>query len=116
MSELLGDRTHAEQINVGEIQVGLGIEVFVTQVATADDGHAVVHQPQLVVHAPVLQVEVEQSSHRARHPGTAPQLQRVEHADVDIRMDGEGGHFHIEAVTGSVVEQDAHAHATVGSQ
>ncbi|MNJ60645.1 hypothetical protein D3C77_563930 [compost metagenome] len=68
------------------------------------------------MHAPVLQVEVEQSSHRARHPGTAPQLQRVEHADVDIRMDGEGGHFHIEAVASGVIEQDAYAHTAIGRQ
>ncbi|MNM95113.1 hypothetical protein D3C81_1075420 [compost metagenome] len=68
------------------------------------------------MHAPVLQVEVEQPAHRACDAGAAAQLQRVEDADVDIGMDGEGGHLHIETVTGSVVEQDAHAHATVGSQ
>ncbi|MNP62250.1 hypothetical protein D3C76_1575100 [compost metagenome] len=52
--QLFGDRADTEQVDVGEVQVGFGVEILVAQVAAADDGHAVVRQPQLVVHAPVL--------------------------------------------------------------
>ncbi|MNC64910.1 hypothetical protein D3C75_1151460 [compost metagenome] len=54
LSQLLGDRADTEQVDVGEVHVGLGIEILVAQIAPADNGHAVVRQPQLVVHASVL--------------------------------------------------------------
>src|SRR5690606_17314775 len=98
--ELFGHRPDAEQVDVGEVQVGFGVEVLVAQVATADDGHAVVHQEQLVVHAPVLARQVEQPAHRAGDAGTAPQVQWVEHADMDVRVGGEGAHQAVETVAG----------------
>ncbi|MNN06163.1 hypothetical protein D3C81_1189450 [compost metagenome] len=67
------------------------------------------------MHAPVLQVEVEQTAHRPGHAGAAAQVQRVEHADVDVRVRGEGGHLVVDAVAGGVIEQDANPHTAVGS-
>ena len=55
VTQLLGHRPDAEHVDVGEIQVGFGVEILVAQVAPANDGHAVIGQPQLVMHAPVLQ-------------------------------------------------------------
>ena len=114
VAELLGHRAHAEHVDVGEIKVGFGVEIFVAQVAPADDGRAVVRQPQFVVHASMLQRQVEQAPHGARHAGAAPQVQRVEQANLDVGMGGEGGDDLIEAVAGGVVQQDTHTHATVG--
>ncbi|MNF92902.1 hypothetical protein D3C84_755610 [compost metagenome] len=114
MSELLGNRTDAQYVDVGEIQVGLGIEILIPQVASADDGHAVVGQPQLVVHAPMLLRKVEQPAHGSRDAGATPQMQRVEHANLDVWMRREGGDGAIQAIAGGVVEQDPHTHATVG--
>ena len=114
MPQLFGDRADAEHVDVGEIQVGLGIEILVPQIAPADDGHAVVRQPQLVVHAPVLLRQVEQPAHGSRHAGAAAQMQRVEHADLDLRMRRQRGDDPVQAIAGGVVEQNAHAHATVG--
>ena len=113
--ELLGHRPHAEHVDVGEIQVRLGIEILVAQIAPADDGRAVVRQPQFVMHAPVLQRQVEQAPGRAGDAGTATQMQRVEQANLDLRMRRQRGDDLVETIAGGVVEQDAYAHATVGS-
>jgi len=54
VSQLLRHRPHAEQVDVSEIQVRLGIEILITQITPADNCHAVIGHPQLVVHTPVL--------------------------------------------------------------
>ncbi|MNT74641.1 hypothetical protein D3C72_2134770 [compost metagenome] len=58
--------------------------------------------------------QVEQPAHGARHPRTAAQVQRVEHADLDVRMRGEGRDDLVQAVAGGVVEQHPHPHTPVG--
>ncbi|MNZ84356.1 hypothetical protein D3C78_1031090 [compost metagenome] len=114
MPKLFGDRSDAQQVDVGEIQVGLGIEVLVTQVAATDDGGAVVCQPQLVVHASVLQRQVEQPAHGSRYPGAAAQMQRIEQANLYFRVSGQCGDGLVQAVAGGVVEQNTNTHATIG--
>jgi len=52
--QLRGDRPRAQQVDVGEVQRLVGIEILVPQIAPADDGQAAVGEYQLVVHAPVL--------------------------------------------------------------
>ncbi|MNG02675.1 hypothetical protein D3C84_857150 [compost metagenome] len=66
------------------------------------------------MHAPVLLRQIEQSAYGARDTGTAAQMQRVEHADLDLRMRREGGDGAVLVVAGGVVEQNTHAHAAVG--
>ncbi len=66
------------------------------------------------MHASVLTRQVEQPAHGTCDPGGAPQVQWVEHTDLDVRVGGEGAHDCIQAVTGGVVQQDAYAHAPVG--
>ncbi|MNV25039.1 hypothetical protein D3C71_1161220 [compost metagenome] len=114
VSQLLGDRPDTEHVDVGEVHVGLGIEILVPQIAPADDGHAVVRQPQLVVHASVLLRQVEQTAYGARYTGAATQVQRVEHPNLNLWMRREGGDGAVQTVAGGVVEQNAYAHATVG--
>lgn len=41
-------------------------------------------------------------------------MQRVEHTNLDVRVGIEGAHDGVQAIAGGVVQQDAHAHATVG--
>ncbi|MNI28993.1 hypothetical protein D3C73_827980 [compost metagenome] len=114
VAELLGDRADAEHVDVGKVEVGFGVEILVAQVAPADDGRAVVGQPQLVVHAPVLQRQVEQSTHGSRHTGGATQVQWVEQADLDLRVCGQRGDDPVQAIAGGVVEQNPDSYATVG--
>ncbi|MCY1444585.1 hypothetical protein D9M71_610650 [compost metagenome] len=115
MAQLLGDGADTEYVDIGEIQVRLGIEILVPQIAPTNDGHAVIGQPQLVVHAPVLLRQVEQAAHGARHAGAAPQVQRVEYANLDLGMCCEGGDGDVLAVAGGVVEENAYTHAAVSS-
>ncbi|SCZ40492.1 hypothetical protein SAMN03159306_01290 [Pseudomonas sp. NFACC48-1] len=114
VTQLFGHRADTEQVDVGEVQVGFGVEILIAQVATADDGHAVIRQPQLVVHPAVLLRKVEQAAEAASHAGGTSQVQRVEQADLDLRMSGEGGDDLILAIAGGVVQQYPYAHAPVG--
>ena len=112
--QLFCHRADAEQVDIGEIQLRLGIEIFIAQIAPADDRHAVIGQPELVVHAPVLAREIEQPPHRPGHARAAPQLQRVEQADLDIGMGRKGCQHIVQAITGRVIEQDAHPYSAIG--
>ncbi len=61
-----------EQVDVGEIQVGLGIEILIAHIAPANDAHGVIGEPQLVVHASMLLRQVEQPPHCPGSAGHAP--------------------------------------------
>ncbi|MNC15862.1 hypothetical protein D3C75_636950 [compost metagenome] len=112
--ELLGNRADTEQVDVSEIHVGLGIVILIPQISPADDGHAAVRQPQLVMHASMLLRQVEQSASGTCHPRTAAQVQRIEHSDLDLRVRGEGGNDAVQAIAGRVIKQYPHPHAPVG--
>lgn len=114
MAQLLSHRPDAEHVDIGEIQVGFGVEIFIPQVAPAHDRDAVVCQPEFVMHAPVLQRQVEQAPHGACHARAAAQMQRVEQANFDLGMGGKGRDDLVEPVAGGVIQQDAHTHAAVG--
>ncbi|MNT01877.1 hypothetical protein D3C72_1363620 [compost metagenome] len=116
MPQLLGDRADAQQVHVGEVEIGLGVEILIPQVASANDGCAVVGQPQFVVHAAVLLGKIEQTPHGSSDHGAAPQMQRVEHTDMDVRVHGQGSDDFYLAVAGSVIEQDADTYAAIGCQ
>ena len=113
VTQLFCHRAYAEQVDIGEIQLRLGIEILVAQIAPAHDRHAVIGQPELVVHAPVLARKVEQPPHCPGHARAAPQLQRVEQADLDIGMGRKGCQHIVQAITGRVIEQDAHPHPAI---
>ncbi|MNZ49768.1 hypothetical protein D3C78_675440 [compost metagenome] len=113
LPQLPGDRPDAEQVEVAEVHLGLGVEVLVAKIASADDGQAVVRQPQLVVHAPVLPGQVEQAAEIAREAGAAAEMLRVEQAHLDIRMGCQRTQLIVTAVAADVVEQHAHAHTTI---
>lgn len=114
LCELVGDGADAEQVEVGEVHLRLGVEILVAEVASADDGRRAVGQPQLVVHAPVLLGQVEQAADASRDAGGAAQVQQVEQAHLDVRMGGEHTDLVVPAIAGGVVDEDAYPHATVG--
>ena len=87
-----------------------GAEVLVSDVASAYDRRLVVGGERLVVHAPVHAREVGQEVERA---GVATD-DRVVEAHLDVRMRVERGDGRIEPLRVQVVEQQAHAHPTLG--
>ncbi|MNE61420.1 hypothetical protein D3C80_1566340 [compost metagenome] len=68
------------------------------------------------MHAPVLLGKIEKAAHGSGNHGAAPQVQGVEDANIDIRVDGQGGDYFFLAVAGSVIEQHPYAHAAIGCQ
>ncbi|MNP63801.1 hypothetical protein D3C76_1592420 [compost metagenome] len=67
------------------------------------------------MHAPVLLRQVEQAAHGACDAGAAPQVQRVEHTNLNLWMRRQGGDGDVLAVAGGVVEENAYTHAAVSS-
>ncbi|MCY1295647.1 hypothetical protein D9M70_449960 [compost metagenome] len=101
------DRNH---VQVGEQHAVGGAEVFVADIAPADDRGDAVGGERLVVHAPVQAPEIGQEIERL---GLA-QHKRVEDPHFDLRMGVHGREQLIHAGQAVVVEQQAHAHAAVG--
>jgi hypothetical protein len=113
VAQLLGNRSDAQHVDIGKIQLGLGVEIFVTQIAAADDGNTAVGQPQLVVHAPMLLRQVHQAADTAGNARFTAQVLRIEQADFDVRVRSECCNGVVQAVAGGVVQQNAHSHAAV---
>ncbi|MNN79763.1 hypothetical protein D3C81_1964350 [compost metagenome] len=66
------------------------------------------------MHAPVLLRQVEQPAHRTGHDGAAAQVQRIEHADLNLRMRSERRDNALQVIAGGVIEQNPHADSAVG--
>ena len=85
-------------------------KVFVANVAPADDAGAVVGGEGFVVHTAVDAGEVGKVAQRAPFADE----KGVEQADLDIRMRVQRGEDVVRAVGVVVIQQEAHAHATLG--
>ena len=83
--DLRHDRTRGEQAEVTVVVVGRDAEVDVADVATPDDRDLVVDRKDLVVHA-VLQPSRAGHEFKIARERTPPASQRVEDANLDIRM------------------------------
>ncbi|MCY1445143.1 hypothetical protein D9M71_616480 [compost metagenome] len=57
---------------------------------------------------------IQQPAHGARHAGAATQMQRVEHANLDLWMRRQRGDGLVQAIAGGVIEQNPHADSAVG--
>jgi len=66
------------------------------------------------VHAPVLLRQVEQPAHRSRHESAAAQVQRIKHADLNLRMRGQRRDNLLQSIAGGVIQQNPHTNAAVG--
>ena len=85
-------------------------EIFVADIAAADDGDLPVRNERLVVHPPVDASEVgDDAKHPERTHGDG-----VEHPHLDVRMTVDGEQDDVGGHRAEIVEQQAHAHAAVG--
>src|SRR3546814_3336818 len=79
---VLDDRTECEHVEIEEQALVARAEIFIADIASADDGRLIVGGETLVVHAPIEPGEVGEI---AQHLG-APQHEGIEQADFDIGM------------------------------
>ena len=99
-----------EHVEVGECDRAVGAEVFVADVAAADDRRLVVGRERLVVHAPVDAREVGDEVADAQ----AAIGERVEQPHLDVRVRVQCYDRLVEARGVLVVEQQPHANAALG--
>ena len=103
------DRSDRHDVDVGEREVRVCLEVLVADVASADDGHLVVHGEALAVHAVVHRPEPRHELEILRPPA----LEGIEeaHLDAGVGVDRRPHVVGLPAV--HVVDQHPHAHAPV---
>ena len=104
-------RADGEHVEVDVVGALVGHEVLVADVASAGHRHRAVGDEELVVHPMVDPAEIEQ---RSRDPGAdalEADHERVEQADLDVRMRRQAEQQRIVAAGVEVVEQQADAHA-----
>jgi len=104
---------HQQQVEIVEVGGLGGVEVFVADVAAADDCQAAVGDPRLVVHAAVGAEGSQHQLERARDRALA-HAAGIEQPELDVAMGVERQEDAVAAARVDVVDQDAHAHATVG--
>ncbi|MNQ29430.1 hypothetical protein D3C85_427420 [compost metagenome] len=113
VARLLHGGPHQQQVGILEIDLFGGIEVFIADIAPADEGDPAVDDPGLVVHAPV-QADGAQGHFHGAHPDAVAVAARIEDAHIDQRMAVEREDGRVLAPCVDIVEQYAHAHAAVG--
>ena len=104
------DRTDRHHVEIDERHCLVRIEVFVADVAAADDRNLAVDRERLVVHAAVEAREVGEVLQRT--PATQPE--RVEQPHLDVRVRRERRQECVETGGVVVVEQQPDAHAAIG--
>ena len=107
LRNLRHDGTAHHHVGVGKGVFAVDVEIFVADIASADNADAVVGNQGFVVHSSVQPRKVGQIADK---PPFAVQ-KWVEQADLDVGMAVEGGQDGVHAVRVVVVQQQAHAHA-----
>jgi hypothetical protein len=106
-------RPGQQRVHVDEVRRLAAAEVFVGNVATAGHCEAVVGNEELVVHAPVHALDLVQRQQHTGAQAAAAHRQRIEHAHLGIGMRGQTAQQFVLAAGEQVVDQQAHAHATL---
>jgi sulfur carrier protein ThiS len=88
-------------------------EVFVGQVAPADDGERAVGDQQLVVHAVIQAAVVPQRVEGPAERAFAPAGERVVQANFDVRHRAQSEQQRVQADRVRVVDEQPHAHAAL---
>ena len=96
-------------VEVDEVVLRAAQEVFVGEVAAADDRHRAVSDEQLVVHAVVQPLEVEREREQAAGRRAALGHERVEQAHLDVRR---GRQAEQQAVERSAVNRSSTSNRT----
>ena len=113
--QLLHRGPGSEYVVIGELPLGVDLEILVADVAAADEGDRTVGNEQLVVHAeiePRVAEEVLETTHEAVVAAVSP---GIEDADLDVRRPGEAKELLIAVDRLDIVDEDAHAYAAGGS-
>ena len=103
-------RPDGEDVEVRKVEVRLCLEVFVSDVAAADDRSLPIRDEGFVVHAPVHAFEI---GNHAEQPGIA-RSDGIEQPHFDIRMGIDQQQMLVVRVCTEIVDQQAHAHAAIG--
>src|SRR5690606_35898689 len=77
VGQLFGDRAGAEQIEIGEVEPLVDLEILIAQIASADNRQAAVGHYQLVVHASMLAGQVQQAAEGACDEIATAEGQRI---------------------------------------
>ena len=110
VGHLLHHGADEHHVEIGKIHLRMRLEIFIADIAAADDGGLPVGGERLVVHplidAPEVGDHAEQAGRTQGHG--------VEHAHLDVRMTVDGEQRGVGGHRAEIVEQQAHAHAAVG--
>ncbi len=105
----LNHGTDPHHIQIAELGIFPGAEVFVGDVAPTDDGNLVIDGERLVVHAAIDALEVRQSVQAA----SAGPPKGVEDTDLKVGVRIEPSHASVVALGKDVVEQQAYPHPAI---
>ena len=103
-----------EHVVVAELRVGIDLEIRIGNVAPADERDRIVDDHQLVVHPVVEPPRLEQELEGAHRQQMAAIGERVEDADLDVRVSAERDQTLVAVERVAVVDQHAHPHPAVG--
>lgn len=106
------DGAGGEDVEVPEVVFFAEAEVFVADIATADNGEAVIGDEHFVVHAAIEFAEVEDEIEESGH-GALAEVDGVEEFDVDVGVMGECGHVFVFAGEDEIIDEEADADAAI---
>ena len=107
------DRAGQRDVQVREVRVRGGAEIFVADVPAADDRDAVVGDPRLVVHAMVQPARAQQPLAGPAEQARAT-VEWIEQPHLDVGVQVGHGQALVLVARIEVVDQDANAHAALG--
>ena len=112
--KLPGDRTASEDIVVGELRLGVDLEVLVADIAPADQRDRIVHDQQLVVHPVVEARGIEGEFESPQRRQMAAVDEGIEDPDLDGTMRFQRRDLFVAGLRFAVVDQDPHTHSAIG--
>ena len=114
LRDLVDDRTGRDDVVIAELEVAATLEIFVSDVAPADDADFVVDDEELVVHPVVEPGRIGKKLGDVNEVDGAAIGKRIEKPQLDVRIPRERPDLRITAEGAGVVEQHADPHAPIG--
>ncbi len=106
------DGAQHREVEIDEVHLLVRAEVFVSDIAAADDRDTVVSNPALVVHAAVDTLEIHRAFTRFAQ-AAASRNPRIEHPHLDVRVGRERRIAVVLRARVEVVDVEPYAHATI---
>src|ERR1700722_3186459 len=113
--EFCRDHTRGEGVVVCELGVRLDLKILGANVPAADQRHGIVDDHQLVVHPIIKPALVDQEVETAQECVVTSIIERIEDADLDIRLSSQRQYFLIARYRVTVVDQNSNTHSAAGS-